>query len=156
MGNCSKISSNAREQLDQFTGIFFTRFSKPRLKFLRQMLYGIQITKSVILSKIAAEIDENIKQVKIEMRLCHHLAFKDLWKHIHEAVADGIQKLFTRFGKWSAKLDLKKVLVKPSPQLEFALFTLDFRASSVLQSSPLEGVALRGCGGGAGGLDFQS
>ena len=85
MGNCSKISSNAREQLEQFTGVFYTRFSKPRLKFLRQMLYGIQITKSVILSKIAAEIDENVKHVKIEMRLSHHLAFKDLWKHIHEA-----------------------------------------------------------------------
>ena len=25
------------------------------------------------------------KQVKVEMRLCHHLAFKDLWRHIHEA-----------------------------------------------------------------------
>ena len=36
------------------------------------------------------------------------------------ALADGIQKLFTRFGKWNAKLDLKKVLAKPSPQLEFA------------------------------------
>ena len=34
--------------------------------------------------------------------------------------ADGIQKLFTRFGRWNAKLDLKKVLEKPSPQLEFA------------------------------------
>ena len=34
MGNCSKISLNAREQLEQFLGIFFTRFSKPRLKFL--------------------------------------------------------------------------------------------------------------------------
>ena len=33
---------------------------------------------------------------------------------------DGIQKLFTRYGKWSAKLDLKKVLLKPSLQLEFA------------------------------------
>ena len=79
MGNCSKISSNAREQLEQFLGVFYTRFSKPRLKFLRQMLYGIQIAKSVILNRIAAEIDENIKQVKIEMRLCRHLAFKDLW-----------------------------------------------------------------------------
>ena len=38
-------------------GVFYTRFSKPRLKFLRQMLYGIQITKSVILNRIAAEID---------------------------------------------------------------------------------------------------
>ena len=36
------------------------------------------------------------------------------------ALADGIQKLFTRYGKWNAKLDLKKVLLKPSLQLEFA------------------------------------
>ena len=92
MGYDTKISSNAREQLEQFLGVFYTRFSKPRLKFLRQMLYGIQITKSVILNKIAAEIDENIKQVKIEMRLCHHLAFKDLWKHIHEAVMEHAKK----------------------------------------------------------------
>ena len=70
----------------------FTRFLKPRLKFLRQMLYGIQVTKSVILNRIAAEIDENIKQVKIEMRLCRHLAFKDLWKHIHEAVMEHAKK----------------------------------------------------------------
>ena len=92
MGYDTKISSNAREQLEQFLGVFYTRFSKPRLKFLRQMLYGIQITKSVILNKIAAEIDENIKQVKIEMRLCHHLAFKDLWKQIHEAVMEHAKK----------------------------------------------------------------
>ena len=92
MGYDTKISSNAREQLEQFLGVFYTRFSKPRLKFLRQMLYGIQITKSVILNKIAAEIDENIKQSKIEMRLSHHLAFKDLWKHIHEAVMEHARK----------------------------------------------------------------
>ena len=37
--------------------VFCTRFSKSRLKFLRQMPYGIQITKSVILNMIAAEAD---------------------------------------------------------------------------------------------------
>ena len=92
MGYDTKVSSNAREQLEQFLGVFYTRFSKPRLKFLRQMLYGIQITKSVILNRIAAEIDENVKQVKIEMRLCRHLAFKDLWRHIHEAVMEHAKK----------------------------------------------------------------
>ena len=92
MGYDTKFSLSAREQLEQFLGVFYTRFSKPRLKFLRQMLYGIQITKSVILNRIAAEIDENIKQSKIEMRLSHHLAFKDLWKHIHEAVMEHARK----------------------------------------------------------------
>ena len=88
MGYDTKISSNAREQLDQYTGMFYTRFSKPRLKFLRRMLYGIQITKSLILNKIATEIDENIKQGKIEMRLCHHLAFKDLGIYVYDRGGD--------------------------------------------------------------------
>ena len=33
------------------------------------------------------------------------------------AIADGMQKLLTRFGSWSAKLDVKKLM--PSPQIEF-------------------------------------
>ena len=33
------------------------------------------------------------------------------------AIADGMQKLLTRFGNWSAKLDVKKLM--SSPQLEF-------------------------------------
>ena len=33
-----------------------------------------------------------VKQAKIEMRLSHHLAFKDLWKHIHEAVMEHAKK----------------------------------------------------------------
>ena len=36
------------------------------------------------------------------------------------ALADGIHRLLTRHGRWDAKLDLKKVLVEPSEQLEFA------------------------------------
>ena len=34
-------------------------------------------------------------------------------------------------------------------------FPLAFRASLVVSFPPLEGVAFRGCEGGAGGLDFQ-
>lgn len=44
MGYNSKVSLNAREQLDKFLGIFYPRFSIPKMKFLRQMLYGIQAT----------------------------------------------------------------------------------------------------------------
>ncbi len=39
--------------------------------------------------------------------------------------------------------------------IKISKFPLAFRVSSMLQSSPLEGVAFRGCEGGAGGLDFQ-
>ena len=71
MGYDTKFSLSAREQLEQFLGVFYTRFSKPRLKFLRQMLYGIQITKSVILNKIAAEIFIQADIPKnISMKIC--------------------------------------------------------------------------------------
>ena len=95
MGYNSKVSLNAREQLDKFLGIFYPRFSIPKMKFLRQMLYGIQATKSVILNRIAAEIDEETTQKKIEDRLSHHLAHEVLWTRIHEAVL-GHAKRFIR------------------------------------------------------------
>ena len=95
MGYNSKVSLNAREQLDRFLGIFYPRFSIPKMKFLRQMLYGIQATKSVILNRIAAEIDEETTQKKIEDRLSHHLAHEVLWTRIHEAVL-GHAKRFIR------------------------------------------------------------
>ena len=39
--------------------------------------------------------------------------------------------------------------------IKISEFLLDFRVSSVLQSLLLEGVAFRGCEGGAGGLEFH-
>ena len=64
MGYNSKVLLNAREQLDRFLGIFYPRFSIPKMKFLRQMLYGIQATKSVILNRIAANIAKNAPEYR--------------------------------------------------------------------------------------------
>jgi hypothetical protein len=42
-----QIASRLREQLDKFSGIFSPRFSKPRLKFVQQMIFGIQASRDV-------------------------------------------------------------------------------------------------------------
>ena len=52
--------------------------------------------------------------------------------------ADGIQKLFTRFGRWNAKLDLKKVLLKPSPHPAIAApVGLAGQRGGIFSNSPL-------------------
>ena len=40
--NDSTIAFRAKEQLGKFLGKVFTHFSRPRQKFLADMLYGIQ------------------------------------------------------------------------------------------------------------------
>ena len=79
------MTESSAFKINHRVGIFYPRFSIPKMKFLRQMLYGIQATKSVILNRIAAEIDEETTQKKIEDRLSHHLAHEVLWTRIHEA-----------------------------------------------------------------------
>ena len=114
----SKIALRTREQIDQFLGVFYPHFSKPGLKFLRQMLYGIQITKSVILNRIAAEIDEETKQKKIEERLCRHLAEEGMWSCIHKAIMEQAK----RFVRKSTLViidpsDIQKPYAKKMPYL---------------------------------------
>ena len=58
--NNSQTAFKVREQLDRFLGIFSPHFSKPALKFLGDMLYGLQASKDVKLSCIGRGLDEGI------------------------------------------------------------------------------------------------
>ena len=69
----------------------------------------------------------------------------------------------TESGRWTKSRGRRAHYVprvKDSNKREVAFslsnFPIAFRASLVVSFSPLEGVAFRGCEGGAGGLDFQS
>ena len=46
--NDSTIAFRAKEQLGKFLGKVFTHFSKPRKKFLADMLYGIQASEDAL------------------------------------------------------------------------------------------------------------
>ena len=50
--NDSIIAFRAKEQLGNFLGKVFTNFSKPRKKFLADMLYGIQASGNTQLSSL--------------------------------------------------------------------------------------------------------
>ena len=72
--NDSTIAFRAKEQLGKFLGKVFTHFSRPRQKFLADMLYGIQASGDTQLSSV--------------MR----------------AIAEGLRRAFTRFGRFCRKI----------------------------------------------------
>ncbi len=80
--NNSQTAFKVRGQLAQFLGIFSPHFSRPTLKFLGDMLYGLQASKDVKLSCIGRGLDEGILLKKTEERLSRNLA--------REGLAEGI------------------------------------------------------------------
>ena len=74
------VSRKTEEQLRKFLGGFSPHLSKPRLKFLGDMLYGVQAAGDVKLSEIARELrpGSGCSPKKKEERLSRHLEAEDL------------------------------------------------------------------------------
>lgn len=77
--NDSTIAFRAKEQLGKFLGKVFTHFSKPRKKFLADMLYGIQASGDTQLSSIMRAIndDPGMKHA-VEKRLSRNVANEEI------------------------------------------------------------------------------
>lgn len=83
MGNDSITAFRTREQLRKFLGIFSPRFSKPKLEFLGQMLFGIQAARDTLVSEIARALQEDILSKKTQERLERHLQADRLDDKVH-------------------------------------------------------------------------
>jgi hypothetical protein len=81
------IAYRIREQLDKFLGIFSPHFSKPDMKFLGQMVYGLQAHQDVKLSQIARALNEDVTLKKTEERLSRHLKKDGMGQKINEQIA---------------------------------------------------------------------
>ena len=92
----SKTALQTREQLEEFLGIFSPHFSIPLLKFIGQMLFGIQAAKSVLLTRIGHELREETTPKKTEERLCRNLGAATLGDRIHKAVMKEAARLVHR------------------------------------------------------------
>jgi hypothetical protein len=85
--NHSATAFKAREQLKNFLGELSPRFSKPLGKFVGDMVYGIQASQDVKLSRIARALDEPISMKKLEDRLSRMLGSEGIEQGISDAVA---------------------------------------------------------------------
>ena len=84
--NYAITSTKTQAQLHKFLGIFSPHFSKPKQRFLGQMLYGIQAAQDVKLSCIGRALEEDISMKKLEDRLSRNLADEDIEPRVRECI----------------------------------------------------------------------
>lgn len=75
-----------KAKVAKFSGIISKGLKKPQAKFFKQILYGIQASKDVKVSNISRSLNEPIKLIKTENRLCNHLRDADFTEHINQNV----------------------------------------------------------------------
>jgi len=85
--NDSQAAFKVRDQLARFSEITSPRFSKPRMKFLGDMLNGLQASKDVKLRCIGRGLNEAILLRKTEERLSRHRDREGMGEGISRAIA---------------------------------------------------------------------
>lgn len=89
-----RVAQKLRDQIHSFSGIFSPRFSKPKIKFVEQMLFGVAASQDCKVSQIARALGEDILLKKTEERLSHHLGDPGLGQRVQEqVVADAARRI---------------------------------------------------------------
>ena len=64
MANSTKRAQQIKSQMTRISSKVSLGLDKPKRKFIRQMIYGIQASKDIKLTSIARALDEDIPQKK--------------------------------------------------------------------------------------------
>lgn len=90
----TQLAQKLRAQIQPFSGIISPHFSKPKAKFIEQMLLGIAAAQDCKLSQIARALAEPITLKKTEERLSHHLAKPQLGAQVQaQMVAQAARRI---------------------------------------------------------------
>lgn len=116
--NHRQIATELRDQIHRFSGIFYPHFSKPRSKFIEQMIYGIEASQDTKLSAISRSLGEDIALKKTEERLSRHLKAPGMGEKINEVVVkEGARKVHQDTLIVIDPTDIKKSYAKKMPYL---------------------------------------
>lgn len=86
MNDDTRISEKVKSEIEHFTQIITQGFSRPKKKFISQMLFGIQASRDIKLSNIARSLSEDIKLIKTENRLSRNAQGEDLTVQFNEGI----------------------------------------------------------------------
>ena len=82
----SSAISHFKAQANKFSGILSKGLGKTTRRLIKELVYGIQAAKDVKISNVARQLQEDIKLIKTEERLCRNLAAEDFSNHINEQI----------------------------------------------------------------------
>lgn len=113
-----RVAQKLRDQIHHFSGIFSPRFSKPQLKFIEQMLFGVAASQDCKVSQISRALGEDILLKKTEERLSHHLDAPGLGQRVQEqVVADAARRIHADTLLIVDPTDLRKPCAQAMPLL---------------------------------------
>ena len=75
-----------QSEIGHFARIITQGLTKPKKKFISQMLFGIQASRDIKLSNIARSLSEEIKLIKTENRLSRNAQREDLTVRFNESI----------------------------------------------------------------------
>lgn len=84
----SKIAKSLRWKIAQFSGGVSKGLPKVSVRFVSEMVYGIQASRSVVLTKVGRELEEPISLKKVEERLSRQLGRAGLWRTVQNNLLD--------------------------------------------------------------------
>lgn len=82
----SRVARKLREKIAGFSGEVSKGLPKVAQRFVNEMLYGIQASQSVVLTKIARTLEEEISIKKVQGRLSRQLGRQELGRTIQENI----------------------------------------------------------------------
>lgn len=88
MNENTRLADKINSQLTAFDKIVSKGLSKPKQKFISQMLFGIQVARDIKLSEVARSLDEEIDLIKTENRLSRNLNYEGIGEHINRVLIE--------------------------------------------------------------------
>jgi len=88
MKDNTTISKKVQHQIARFSYRVTKGLTKPKRKFISQVLYGIQASRDIKLSNIARSLGEDIELLQTEKRLSRHMMSKDLTDNINNTLIE--------------------------------------------------------------------
>ena len=84
--NFSLLATKLRSKITKFSGILSINLDKTAGRFIREAIYGILASQSVMLTEIGRQLESKVSLKKIEERFSRQLKKPHLWKNIHQQV----------------------------------------------------------------------
>jgi len=82
----SKIASKLQSKISKFSGYVSNKMDKTSGRFIKEAVYGIISSQSVMLTEIGRTLTSNVSLKKIEERFCRQLIKRNLSADIHSNI----------------------------------------------------------------------
>jgi len=115
--NFSHLANKLRSKITRFSGILSQDLDKTAQRFVREAIYGIMASQSVLLTEIGRQLESHVSLKKIEERFSRQLFKSRIWDCLH-------QRLLSLAGnrvkdKTLLILDLSDVKKKYAEKMEY-------------------------------------